>query len=348
MPPAAAHAREEFMATQHVFRRRRRLALWAAAGSLAVGSGYRKAGAQAAKRIERLDPALDQIVSASEPIVDLATNLGGTANVEGPLWWKEGGYLLFRGTDLKRWKYGTGQALSVFKENTNAANGIKRDMQGRLVACDAATRQVVREEHDGSITVMASSFQGRPLNFPNDIVVKSDGAIYFTDPWAGPRAQVPPGQTDLGFAGVFRISPDRGTLTLLVNDFLTPNGIAFSPDESVLYINDSARRHIRAFDLLPNATLARQPARVFADLGGSEPGVPDGMKVDTAGNVFCGGAGGLYIFDPTGKKLGRVVHGFGNTANVAFGGDDWKTMYFCTRTRLGSFKVKIAGRPAPA
>jgi len=220
-------------------------------------------------------------------------------------------------------------------------------MQGQLVACEAATRRVVREEHDGTITVLASSFQGRPLNFPNDIVVKSDGAIYFTDPWAGPRAQEPPGQSDLTFAGVFRISPDRGTLTLLVDDFLTPNGIAFSPDERVLYVNDSQRRHIRAFDLQPNGTLARQTDRVFADLSGPDPGVPDGMKVDSAGNVFCGGAGGLYILDPTGKKLGRIVHGFGNTANVAFGGDDWKTVYFCTRTSLGSLKVKIAGVPVP-
>jgi gluconolactonase len=334
------------MNSQRGFSRRRVLAM-SAAGSLAVGMGYRGAAAQAAKRIDRLDPALDAIISPSEPIVDIATNLGGTANVEGPLWWKEGGYLLFRGTDLKRWKYAPGQALSVFKENTNAANGITRDMQGRLVACEAATRQVVREEHDGSITVLASSFQGRPLNFPNDVVVKSDGAIYFTDPWAGPRAQVPPGETDLGFAGVFRISPDRGTLTLLVNDFLTPNGIAFSPDESVLYINDTARRHIRAFDLQPNGTLARQTDRVFVDLGGADPGAPDGMKVDSAGNIYCGGSGGLYIVDPKGKKLGRIVHGFANTANVAFGGDDWKTVYFCTRTSLGSFKVKIAGVPVP-
>ena len=335
------------MGAQRVFSRRHMLTMSAAAGGLAIGGGYRDAAAQAAKRIERLDLALDQIISTSEPIVDLATNLGGTANVEGPLWWKEGGYLLFRGTDLKRWKYAPGQGLSVFKENTNAANGITRDMQGRLVACEAATRRVVREERDGSITVIASSFQGRPLNFPNDIVVKSDGAIYFTDPWAGPRAQVPPGETDLTFAGVYRVSPDLGTLTLLVNDFLTPNGIAFSPDERVLYINDSARRHIRAFDLQPNGTLARQTDRVFADLGGPEPGGPDGMKVDSAGNVYCGGSGGLYILDPQGKKLGRIMHGFNNTANVAFGGDDWKTVYFCTRTSLGSFKAKIAGVPVP-
>jgi gluconolactonase len=340
------------MGSQRGVSRRHMLAMSVAVGGVVVGRSCGDAAAQAAKRIERLDPALDQIISSSEPIVDIATNLGGTANVEGPLWWKEGGYLLFRGTDLKRWKYAPGQAtsgkpISVFKENTNAANGITRDMQGRLVACEAATRRVAREERDGSMTVLASSFQGRPLNFPNDIVVKSDGAIYFTDPWAGPRAQEPPGQTDLGFAGVYRISPDAGTLTLLVGDFLTPNGIAFSPDETVLYVNDSQRRHIRAFDLQPNGTLARQTDRVLVNLAGPEPGAPDGMKVDSAGNIYCGGSGGLYIVDPKGKKLGRVVHGFANTANVAFGGDDWKTVYFCTRTSLGSFRGKIAGIPVP-
>jgi gluconolactonase len=324
------------------------LAMTAAAGGVAIGGFGRDVAAQAAKRIERLDPALDAIISTDEPIVDLATNLGGIANVEGPLWWKESGYLLFRGTDLKRWKYAPGQAISVFKENTNAANGITRDPQGRLVACEAAARRVTREERDASMTVIAGSFQGRRLNFPNDIVVKSDGAIYFTDPWSGPAAVQPPGENDQIFAGVYRVSPDLGTLTLLVNDFLTPNGIAFSPDESVLYVNDTARRHIRAFNVAPNGTLLRQTDRVFADLGGSEPGVPDGMKVDTAGNVFCGGAGGLYILDPKGRKLGRIVHGYNNTSNLAFGGDDWKTIYFCTRTSLGSFKVRIAGVPVPA
>jgi len=332
------------MATQHGLSRRRMLATTAAAaGSLAIGGGHRDAAAQAAKRIERLDPALDQIIDASEPIVDIATNLGGTANVEGPLWWKETGELLFRGTDQRRWKYKPGQAIAPVKDS-NWANGITRDMQGRLVACEALTRRIVREEADGSITVLAASFKGQRLNRPNDIVVKSDGAIYFTDPWTAAEA---PGESDMTYAGVYRLSPDRGTLTLLVDDFLRPNGIAFSPDESVLYINCSARRHIRAFNVAPNGTLLRQTDRVFAELGGAEPGGPDGMKVDSAGNMYCGGSGGLHILDPKGKKLGRIVHGFANTANVAFGGDDWKTIYFCTRTSLGSFKVKIAGVPVP-
>ena len=138
-----------------------------------------------------------------------------------------------------------------------------------------------------------------------------------------------------------------GTLSLLVDNFIFPNGLAFSSDESVLYVNDSRRGHIRAFDLLPNGLLAKQTDRVFADLRGAEPGVPDGMKVDTAGNVYCGGAGGIHILDPKGKKLGRIVHGQPATTNIAFGGDDWKTLYFTNRAQLGMVKVKIAGIPVP-
>ena len=341
------------MHEQSKITRRRALQMASAVAGLTAG-GARGARAQAQPemqpRIEPLAPEFDKIISVDEPIKELASGFGGSLGpAEGPLWWKEGGYLLF--TDIhnnRRMKYTPGNGVTVDLEPTNRANGLTRDLQGRLLSCEHDTRRVTRRELDGGLTVLANSFQGRRLNRPNDVVVKSDGAIYFTDPWTGPAAVQPPGENDQIFAGVYRVSPDLGTLTLLVNDFLTPNGIAFSPDEKVLYINDTARRHIRAFDVAPNGTLLRQTDRVFADLGGSEPGVPDGMKVDIAGNVFCGGAGGLYILGPNGKKLGRIVHGYANTANLAFGADDWKTVYFCTRMSLGSFKVKIAGVPVPA
>ena len=132
------------------------------------------------------------------------------------------------------------------------------------------------------------------------------------------------------------------------DNFVGPNGLAFSPDESVLYIIDSRRGHIRAFDVLPNGTLAKQTDRVFADLTGSEPGNPDGMKVDIAGNVYTGGTGGIWILDPQGKRLGRIVHGYPATNNIGFGGDDWKTLYFVSRTVLGTVNVKIPGVPVPA
>ncbi len=262
------------------------------------------------------------------------------------MWWHEGGYLLF--SDIhndRRMKYVPGEGVSVFHERTNRANGLTRDQQGRLVACENAARRVVRLEHDGSTTVVMNSFQGKRLYRPNDVVVRSDGCIYFTDPWTGTAA---PQEWDLTEPGVYRVTPDLGTKTLLVSDFAMPNGLAFSPDESVLYINDSRRGHIRAFDLSPNGTLAKHTDRVFVDLRGDEPGVPDGMKVDTAGNVYCGGSGGLWIMDPAGKKLGRIVHGASATTNLAFGGDDWKTLFFTTRGELGSVRVKIPGIPVPA
>jgi len=315
-----------------------------AAGSLALAGG-RSGLAQASKRIEKLDPGVDAIIDTSQPIQELASGFGGELGpAEGPVWWKEGGYLLF--SDIhnnKRMKYTPGQGVTLFKEPTNRANGLTRDIQGRLVACEHDTRRVTRQELDGSITVIASSFQGKRLNRPNDVVVKSDGSIYFTDP----NGNFVPEQWDLSFPGVYRVTPDLGTVTLLSDNFVGPNGLAFSADESVLYIIDARRRQIRAFDMLPNGTLSKQTERLFADLGGSEPGNPDGMKVDTAGNVYSGGAGGIYILDPKGKKLGRIVHGYPATTNIGFGGADWKTLYFTSRNQLGAVNVKIPGIPVP-
>jgi len=310
-----------------------------------MSSGVTRVFSQSSKRIEQLAPELEKIISPSESIQELAEGFGGPLGpAEGPVWWKEGGYLLF--SDIhnnRRMKYVPGQGVSTVQEPTNRANGLTRDLKGRLVACEHETRRVTRQELDGSLTVVANSFQGRRLNRPNDIVVKSDGCYYFTDPNAG----IVPEQWDLTFAGVYRVTPDLGTMSLLVDNFVQPNGLAFSPDESVLYINDSRRGHIRAFDMLPNGMLAKQTDRIFADLRGDEPGVPDGMKVDVEGNVYCGGAGGIWIIDPHGKKLGRIVHGAPATTNLAFGGDDWKTLYFTGRNHLGAVNVKIAGIPVP-
>jgi gluconolactonase len=317
------------------------------AGGLSGGAVSALAQGAPAKRIERLDPALDAIISTNEPIRVLAEGYGGDmGQAEGPVWWKDnGGYLLF--SDIngnRRIKYAPGQGASVFRENTNRANGLTRDMQGRLVACEAEAQRVTRLEPDGTITVVANNYQGKRLGRPNDVIVKSDGSIYFTDPQGG-ASGLP---WEVTTPGVYRVSPDLGTIMLLTEDMLAPNGLAFTPDEKVLYVDDSRRRHIRAFELLPNGALAKQTDRVFADLSGPEPGVPDGMKVDSAGNVYSGGSGGLYILDKNGKKLGRIVHGGMNTTNMAFGGDDWKTLYFTSRNFLGSVNVKIPGVPVPA
>jgi len=297
--------------------------------------------------IEKISPEMNRIVAANQEVEELGAGFGGDLGVaEGPVWWKEGGYLLFSDIHAnQRMKYAQGEAVSVFSEPTNRANGLTRDLQGRLIAAEHDSRRVTRQEHDGSITVIASSYKGRQLNRPNDVIVKSDGCIYFTDPWS---IQHPQEQWDLEFSGVYRVTPDLGRLTLLINDFVLPNGLAFSPDESVLYINDSRRGHIRAWDLLPTGALALGTGRIFADLRGDREGIPDGMKVDVEGNVYCGGAGGVWVIDPSGKVLGIIVHGKSATTNIAWGDDDWRTLYITSRNELMRVKLNIPGMPVPA
>lgn len=159
-----------------------------------------------------------------------------------------------------------------------------------MIACEAGARRVTRLEVDGRITPVAGKYQGTRLHRPNDVVVKSNGGIYFTDPWVSPW--------DLEFSGVYRVSPNLGTVTLLVKDFLFSNGLTFSPDEAVLYINDTRQKYIRAFDVMPDGSLSLLSDRVFCYLSGVRAGFPDGMKVDVEGNVFCGGSGASGLSTP--------------------------------------------------
>lgn len=328
-----------------VLSRRDVLRMAGAVGGLAVTS-VPELWAQSARRIESLAPELDRVIGTSEPIRELATGYGGTIGpAEGPVWWAEGHYLLFNDINTaRRMKYMPGSSPTVAMEKTNEANGMTRDQQGRLVSAEHLTRRVTRYESDGSLTVIANSFQGKRLLRPNDVIVKSDGSIYFTDP----GGNAAPEEWDVTISGVYRVSPDLGSMSLIVDDMVRPNGLAFSPDESTLYVADTRRRHVRAYQMQANGTIGKETSRVFVDLGGTEPGVPDGIKVDAEGNVYSGGSGGLYIIDSKGKKLGRIVHGQAATTNVAFGGDDWKTLYFTTASTLFSVNVKIAGVPVPA
>jgi gluconolactonase len=194
-----------------------------------------------------------------------------------------------------------------------SSNGLTLDRQGRVLAAEHDGRRLTRVADDGTRTVLAERFQGKRLNSPNDIVVKSDGAIYFTDPPYAVQPSTPgmprpagwwtatiPGK-ELPFNGVYRLTPD-GTLQLLLDDFALPNGLAFSPDESVLYVDDSAHKHIRAFDVLPDGKLTH--SRILVDMASEDPGVPDGLKVDLQGNVFCTGPGGVWGVPPQGRSAG--------------------------------------------
>ena len=293
--------------------------------------------------IERISPYLGRLIDVDQDIQELGTGFGGNGGpAEGPLWWSDGGYLLF--SDIhnnRRMKWSPDEGVTLFQQPTNHANGLTRDLKGRLLACEHSSRRVTRQDSDGEITTIANRHRGSRLNRPNDVVVKSDGSIYFTDPGA------PAPSLDLDYSGVYMVSPDLDEITLLVGDFITPNGIAFSPDESILYVNDTRRQHIRSFEVQPNGTLALASDHVLCDLSGDRPGVPDGMKVDVEGNIYCGGSGGVWVIDANGSHLGTIVHGHDASTNVAFGGDDWKTLFFTTWNTVGSVQVNIPGIPVP-
>ena len=243
------------------------------------------------------------------------------------------------GDHLRRWSQQDG--VSTFRKPCNKSNGLAWDHQGRLIACEHASSHLTRTEADGSITVLASHHDGKELNSPNDVVVKSDGAIYFSDPTYGRREHFGvPREPQLAFRGVYRVAPDGKTLTLLADDFGQPNGLCFSLDEKVLFINDTDRQHIRAFDVKRDGTLANN--RIWAKTVGEGAGAPDGMKIDSAGNLYSCGPGGIHVFAPDATCLG-VIKVPEYTANFCWGGDDFKSLFITASTSVYRIRVGVPG-----
>ena len=293
--------------------------------------------------IDMSSPGIDRLVSHDAPLDLIANDL---IFGEGPLWNSREKCFYFVdivGDTIFRWTPGKGREV-VIRPSTKA-NGLTYDAKGRLLVAGWASRSIWRVERDGSITTLASHYEGRKLNSPNDIVVKSDGSIYWTD---SPGALFNVGmagedvQQHLRFQGVFRLSPDEKKLTLVVEDCVYPNGLAFSPDERVLYVNDSRQYLIRAFDVQPDGSVKN--ARVFHKLEGTEEGIADGMKVDREGNVYCSGPGGIHVIDDQGKRIGRMRIP-GHVTNMGWGGDDWCSMYITTRSSVYRTRVKVPGVP---
>jgi gluconolactonase len=306
--------------------------------------------------IERLDPALDQIIAPGAEITNLGSggfllDLGGGPNemyarsLEGTVWSRQDNCLYFSDIgNSRRMRWDRSGEITVAHQPTGHTNGAVLDQDGRIISCEHSGRRLSLRERDGRVTTLLGQIDGQRLNRPNDAIVRSDGTIFFTNPWWDFGA----GETgEIGYAGVYQVSPDLKTITLIAKDFIVPNGLAFSPDERILYINDTMHRHIRAFDARPDGSIDAASNRIFCDLDGEKPGRPDGMKVDQAGNLYCSGAGGMWVIDPAGKHLGTVVHGALQTNNLAFGGDDWKTLFFVSWTALYSIRVLIPGLPNP-
>jgi gluconolactonase len=301
-------------------------------------------------RIEKLDKRFPKQGNAG--IDRIAT---GFRWAEGPVYFRDGGYLLWSdipNNRMMRWLEEDGH-VSVFRAHSNYSNGNTRDREGRLLTCEHDARRVTRTELDGRITVVMDSFNGKKLNAPNDIVVTSDGAIWFTDPGYGIDGEYE-GHADKFELGtnVYRVDPKTGRATVVVDDFTRPNGLAFSPDEKLLYIVDSGATHggpahIRVFDVVANKL---RKSRVFAD--DFSPGFTDGMRVDVKGNVWCsmGWADpqedGVRCYAPDGDMIGKV-HLPETCANLCFGGKKRNRLFMCGSTSIYALYVDIQGAQLP-
>jgi len=271
----------------------------------------------------------------------LETVVDGYEFIEGVIWHPGRKEIIFSdiiGDTMYRWTKTDG--LSIFRKPSNMANGNTLDRQGRLLTCEHATSRVTRTEPDGEITILASHYDGKELNSPNDIVVKRDGGIFFTDPASGRSEKFGVfREQELDFQGVFRLD-EQEVLTLLVDDFSKPNGLCFSLDEKQLFINDTDHGHIRVFSVNHDGTLSN--GKIWAELTGDEIGVADGMKIDQAGNLFCCGPGGVHIFDQDGANLG-IIKLPEQAANFNWGDEDLSSLYICASTTLHRIRVNTPG-----
>jgi gluconolactonase len=296
-------------------------------------------------RIEN-DDGLSELLRSSEE-TKLCT---GFVFTEGPLWVASDNCLLFSdipGNRMHRWRPGDAEA-EVYREPSGFSNGLTLDGDGNVLAAEHGGRRISRAPYDGDAETVAGDLDGKTLNSPNDVIVHSSGAIYFTDPTYGlprPGAQRVMGDIDatqeIDFKGVYRIAPD-GSLTVVADDFDMPNGLAFSPDESLLYVADSSeRRHIRRFEVQADGSLAG--GEVFCDMSGDDRrGVPDGMKVDEDGRVWSTGAGGAWVIDAAGNRLG-VFELEEHAANLTFGGADFSTLFLTATTSVYSVETAVRG-----
>ena len=269
--------------------------------------------------------------------VEMREVAAGFQFTEGPVWHPDG-YLLFSDIPADTiYRLAPGEPASPWRTPSGNSNGLTFDRLGRLIACEHGNRRVTRTETDGSVADLATHYEGKRLNSPNDVVVRSDGSIYFTDPPYG----VTPEEKELPYNALFRIAPD-GALRALVCDFDRPNGLAFSPDETILYVNDTTRRQIRAFNVSLDGSLT--DGRIFAQMVSDMVGGPDGMKLDVEGNIYCTGPGALWVYRSDGELVGTVA-GPQRPANLAFGDSDLKTIYLTSRTSIYTLRTKIPGLP---
>ena len=303
--------------------------------------------------ITRLDPRFDRLVPASSRLEKIVDDHGWA---EGPVWVRDGGYLLFSDVVKNRiykWKEGEGESVALdssgytgtapFAGPEPGSNGLALDPEGRLVYAQHGDRRISRREPDGRIVPLVERYQGRRINSPNDLVFRSNGDLYFTDPPFGLPMTFDDPAKELPFQGVYRLAPD-GTLTLLTSELRAPNGIAFSPDERTLYVSNADRARLvwMAYPVLRDGSLGA--GRVLFDgtqAFAGRRGTADGMKVDAEGNIYGAGPGGVYVFTPSGELLGWFDFG-GNVGNVAWG-EDGRTLFIAANATVYRIRLGVVG-----
>jgi gluconolactonase len=328
------------------------LALGVAIAAAARGAELERPAPPSGVEIQRLDPRLDALVPADAKLERVAE---GFAWLEGPVWRSDPGALLFSdvvGNAIHEWRPGSAPRLFLapsgyggaerFSGREPGSNGLALDRQGRLLICQHGDRRIARLEADGTQTVLVDRFEGRRLNSPNDLVVRPNGDVVFTDPpWGLPRAFDDPAR-ELSWSGVYRLRPDAG-LELLTKELRAPNGLGFSPGGDLLYVSESDPANPRwvAFPVRSDGTLGA--GRTFADgraFAKRAEGVPDGLEVDARGNLFAAGPGGIHVFAPDGTHLGTLWTGVA-TSNCAFGGDG-SDLYVTASDRI--YRIRLLTR----
>jgi gluconolactonase len=291
---------------------------------------------------------LRELVDADSAVESIGS---GFIFTEGPIWHADGEFLLFSdmpGDVRRRWSAADG--VSEVMRPANKCNGMVYDAAGNLLVCEHSTSALVRESPDGTREAIATHFRGKELNSPNDVVTHSSGTIYFSDPWYG---RMPvfgiERERELGFQGVYKLAPEGGDLELVVgeDEFEMPNGLCFSPDESLLYINDTPNARVRVYDVADDGSLSGGRL-LLGDIGDGEVdnGAPDGMKCDERGNVWVTGPGGVWVISPAGEHLG-VVEVPEVVGNLAWGGAGWRTLFIPSSTSVYSIETKVAPARLP-
>ena len=294
---------------------------------------------------EVLDPRFSTYVLGNAPVKQLAT---GFDWVEGPVWFGDANCLLFSdipNNRIMRWSPDTG--ISIYREPSNFSNGHTRDLQGRLISCEHGTRRVTRTEHDGTITVIADSFEGKRLNSPNDVVVKSDGTIWFSDPHYGIMTNYEGHKSEQELpCHVYCVNPDAGSIAAVITDMNCPNGLAFSKDEKLLYVADTGRmfsqdaQEMRVYDVADNAC---SNGRHFHTV---DPGASDGFRLDSDGNVWTSAADGVHCIAPDGILIGKVLVPE-HVSNICFGGRAKQQLFITATTSIYSIKLNRVGIQKP-